>query len=165
MLETRPCLRCYIIIPANSSDVRCARCEAVLSLDPSYSPCYDYRIPFSARPGVMRCLNCRSRRTIINFCTLIELRHSYRISFVLSMNSFKLPKTPSFPPQRKHQRHLPQYLLPPTPAPIPRTALLMITLLNYPSTTPKHFHVLSRTHRLHFRTKAIYSGVQNHLVL
>ena len=63
VVETRPCLRCYVPIPAHSSNIRCAGCEVAPPLTPSYSPCYDCRNPFPARAGVMRCLDCRSRRS------------------------------------------------------------------------------------------------------
>ena len=88
MLETRPCLRCYVPILISSSGVRCARCEAVLSLDVSYSPYYDCRIPFPARPSVMRCFNCRSRRTNV-VQRPVNFRLSYGTSFDLTMNSFE----------------------------------------------------------------------------
>ncbi|CAG8102726.1 unnamed protein product [Penicillium nalgiovense] len=115
MLETHPCLRCHVPVPASSSGVRCARCEAVLSLDVSYSPCYDCWIPFPSRPGVMRCFNCRSRRTNV-VQRPVNFRLTYGTSFDPTMNSFELPNTPTNPSQRKRRRSLPRDLPPPTPA-------------------------------------------------
>jgi hypothetical protein len=116
MLKTRSCLRCHVPVLASSSDVRCARYEAVLSLNPSYSPFYDCRIPFPARPSAMRCLDCRSRRTSV-VQGPINFLHSHGTSFDPSVNSFELLNTHSNHPQRKRRRTLPQTLLLPTPAP------------------------------------------------
>jgi hypothetical protein len=109
-------LRCHVPISATASSVRYASCEAVLSLNASYSPCYDCRIPFHARPGDMRCFNCRSRRTNV-VQRHVNFRHFHGTSLNPTMNLFELPNTPTNLPQLKRRRPLPQALPPPTPAP------------------------------------------------
>jgi hypothetical protein len=52
--KTRPCLRCYVVIPISSSGVRCARYKAILSLDISYSPYYDYTLPYASAEVCLR---------------------------------------------------------------------------------------------------------------
>ncbi|KAJ6100038.1 hypothetical protein N7467_001573 [Penicillium canescens] len=70
MLKTRPYLRCYVLIPINIS----------------YSPYYNYRIPFPTRPSVIRCFDYRSRRTnaLLPPTPTPDIIESEDISFVIS---------------------------------------------------------------------------------
>jgi hypothetical protein len=103
--ETRPCLRCFVLILASSPNSRCVRCEASLSSNQSYSLCYDCQIPFPARPGVMRCLDCRLRRSNV-VQRPMNYHHSHGVSFDPTLNSFSPPSTPTNPPRLKRRRSI-----------------------------------------------------------
>lgn len=118
--ETRPCLRCYVPIPADSPYIRCMRCEAIRSsTSHSYSPCYDCRALFPTQRGVIRCIDCRSRRSIV-VQRPMEFNHTHSISFDPTLNSFQPLNTLATPRQPKRQRTKPPG--PPRPAPPPVTA-------------------------------------------
>lgn len=63
-IETRPCVGCQIPLRAESSDTLCPRCLSSTLSDGNalVRPCHDCTNPFSARPGVIRCSPCRTRR-------------------------------------------------------------------------------------------------------
>lgn len=108
--ETRPCLRCFVPIPADSPNIRCMPCDALLSSNPHYSPCYDRRLPFAARPGVMRCRNCRLRRSSV-VQRPSDFRQTIGISFDTNLNSFPPLTTTTNPPQLKRRRSIHPALL------------------------------------------------------
>jgi hypothetical protein len=65
--ETRPCLNCQIPIRIDAPDILCPRClsrsaDDYIRVSQNIRPCYDCTNPFPARPGVIRCFNCRTRR-------------------------------------------------------------------------------------------------------
>jgi hypothetical protein len=104
--ETRPCLRCYVPIPADLPNVRCMRCEATRSSSHLYSLCYDCQALFPTQPSVMRCIDCRSRRSNV-VQRPVEFSHTYGISFDPTINSFQPLNTPISPYQPKRRRTKP----------------------------------------------------------
>lgn len=84
-LETRPCLRCRIQIPINSSDLHCRGCQARRASDVT---CRDCGNPFPARPHIIRCPACRARRST-TIRAPIDFSRLHSTSFDPFVNSFQ----------------------------------------------------------------------------
>jgi DNA-directed RNA polymerase subunit RPC12/RpoP len=107
--ETRPCLRCHVPIPADSPNIRCVRCEAARYPEPCFTLCYDCRVLFLVRPGVMRCRSYRLRRSSV-VQRPSDFRQTIGVSFNPTSNSFQPISAPMQTPQPKRRRSLPPAL-------------------------------------------------------
>lgn len=116
LIDTRPCFRCQVLIPANSSDPCCRDCQA---RRPSDISCRDCGNPFPATCRLIRCPDCRSRRTAALRARVAPVR-SQITRFDPFINSFNQPSRPGRGrPRARSQfsapRHL--FLLPTRPQP------------------------------------------------